>query len=92
MHFRRRAILLPVLFVLIAGALACASSSSSSENDTQASTTTPVSSANLLTSHPAFGTCPTSAFPDLSAYDREFFMTGITEQEWERLLKEVEDA
>ena len=32
------------------------------------------------------------AFPDLSAYDREFFMTGITEQEWERLLKEVEDA
>ena len=66
MQFRRRAILFPVLLVLIAGALACASSTTSSENDTPASTTTAASGANTLTSHPAFGTCPSSAFPDLS--------------------------
>jgi hypothetical protein len=32
------------------------------------------------------------AFPTLSASDREFFMTGITEEEWERLTKEDGDA
>lgn len=66
MKFRRRAILLPVLFVLFAGALACASSTNNSDKESSTSTTTPASSANSLTSHPAFGTCPTSAFPDLS--------------------------
>ncbi|MSZ14185.1 MAG: hypothetical protein F2617_02635, partial [Actinobacteria bacterium] len=66
MQFRRRAILFPVLLVLIAGALACASSTTSSENDTPASTTTAASGADTLTNHPAFGTCPISAFPDLS--------------------------
>jgi len=66
MLFRRRAILLPVLFVVIAGALACASSTKSSEKDASSSTTTAASSVNSPTSHPAFGTCPSSAFPDLS--------------------------
>ena len=66
MRNRRQVMLIPLLFVVIAGALACASSSTNSTNDTSTSTTTAVGSTNSLTSHPAFGTCPTSAFPDLS--------------------------
>ena len=66
MRNRRRTILLPLLFVLLAGALACASASTDSTSDMPTSTTTAASNASLLTSHPAFGTCPTSAFPDLS--------------------------
>jgi len=64
MTSRRRALLLPLLFVLIAGALACASSTKSSEKETSTST---ASKADSLTTHPAYGTCPTSAFPDLSS-------------------------
>jgi hypothetical protein len=66
MRNRRSAILLPLLFVLLAGAIACASSSTDSTSDTPTSTTTAASNASLLTTHPAFGTCPDSAFPDLS--------------------------
>jgi hypothetical protein len=62
MRNRRRAIFVPVLFVLLAGALACASASKNSTS----SSTTAASVTKSLTSHPAFGTCPDSAFPDLS--------------------------
>ena len=30
-------------------------------------------------------------FPNLSLSDREYIMTGITEDEWDTLMKEVED-
>jgi len=30
-------------------------------------------------------------FPYLSISDREFIMTGITEDEWDILIKEIED-
>lgn len=66
MRNRRRAILLPLLFVLLAGALACASTSTDSTSDTPTSTTTAASNASPLTSRPAYGTCPDNAFPDLS--------------------------
>lgn len=66
MRNRRHALLLPLLLVLVAGALACASSAKSSTDDSTSSTTAAASSANSPTTHPAFGTCPTSAFPDLS--------------------------
>jgi hypothetical protein len=63
MRNRRRAIFVPVLFVLLAGALACASASKNSTS----SSTTAASVTKSLTTHPAFGTCPDSAFPDLSS-------------------------
>lgn len=66
MRNRRRAALLPLLFVLIAGALACASSTTNSTGDSASSSTTTVGGTNSPTAHPAFGTCPSSAFPDLS--------------------------
>lgn len=31
------------------------------------------------------------AFPNLTADEREFFMTGITKEEWEELFKGIED-
>ncbi len=31
------------------------------------------------------------AFPQLSADDREFIMSGITKEEWEETFKEEED-
>lgn len=30
------------------------------------------------------------AFPHLSPADREFFLTGLTESEWNKLMSEVE--
>jgi hypothetical protein len=30
------------------------------------------------------------AFPELSPADREFFLTGITEQEWDELMQKQE--
>lgn len=62
MYFRRSTVLVPILFILLAGALACASTSKSSTP----SPTTAASAAKSLTTHPTFGTCPSSAFPDLS--------------------------
>lgn len=66
MRNRRQVILLPLLLVLVAGALACASSAKSSTDDSTSSTTSSASSSASPVSHPAFGTCPSSAFPDLS--------------------------
>lgn len=31
------------------------------------------------------------AFPDLTPAEREFFMTGITEEEWKELFDGIED-
>ena len=32
------------------------------------------------------------AFPDLTADQREFILTGITEEEWDELFKETDDS
>ena len=33
------------------------------------------------------GTLAQNAFPNLSAYDREFIISGITEHEWDQLFE-----
>jgi hypothetical protein len=35
------------------------------------------------------GACIQDAFPNLSKADREFIKTGITDEEWEELFREV---
>lgn len=62
---------LPTVFVLAAFAAACGSTVSSSTNASTSSTLSESTSSSAtatsaLTTHPAFGTCPSAAFPDLS--------------------------
>ena len=43
-----------------------------------------------LTAHKS-GTHAQNAFPDLSADLREFIISGITLEEWDKLFKDLED-
>ena len=59
---------MPVLLVLIAGSFACASSSGGSPSDSTSETSSSSSSSNstiATSARPAYGECPTAAFPDL---------------------------